>query len=672
MAVVLFVVLTLMLLLSVAGIVVCASSGAYVDGGEELRDSALSLAIQNERYRAERYYELSEASGDTENNLELNDLREHFTEGNTNYFFVVTDAEGTELFRSGTGDYQYSEADSIETWTEAEAEASVSVTRTFSSAAERQVYLEQLNGPNKINYEYQYETTDADGNTLYKVDVTYTGGKWQGLTLTSYVRADVSGVKDDIYYALLWADRLIAWRYGLIAVAAALLLGAIAVLCSLLAAAGRHEGEVEPRRSWFDRIPLDLLLVFYVALGGITAAVGEGCSVRGWIAVAVFCVVAALVWVLLALALLMSFAVRVKTQKLWKNTVIYWLCSRLWRFFRRLGRGAAYLAKSLPLYWKAGLCWVGLSLVELFFLAALDSGDFFVFWLVEKLVLTPLLLLLVVNLRRLQAGARRIAAGEDYTINLKYMVGDFRAHGETLNAIRDGLQTEVEARVKSERMKAELITNVSHDIKTPLTSIVSYVDLLQKEELGSDAAREYAAVLARQAQRLKKLTEDLVEASKASTGNIAVHLERTDLNVLLEQAAGEFADRLAEKHLELRLNCAQETLAATADGRLLWRVISNLMSNISKYALEGTRVYLTGEALAGRAVLTFRNISRYALNVSGDELMERFVRGDKSRSTEGSGLGLSIARSLTELQNGTFDILIDGDLFKVCVTLPLA
>ena len=224
--------------------------------------------------------------------------------------------------------------------------------------------------------------------------------------------------------------------------------------------------------------------------------------------------------------------------------------------------------------------------------------------------------------------------------------------------------------MKSERMKTELITNVSHDIKTPLTSIVSYVDLLKKQAMPNDQAREYLEVLDRQSARLKKLTEDLVEASKASTGNLTVDFQRTDVNVLLTQSAGEYQEKLAAKGMDLILTPAPENPAISADGRLLWRVFENLLSNIHKYAQPGTRVYLTCEAGENQVTTTFRNISATPLNISADELMERFVRGDASRNTEGSGLGLSIARSLTQLQHGTFSLTIDGDLFKAALTFP--
>ena len=228
----------------------------------------------------------------------------------------------------------------------------------------------------------------------------------------------------------------------------------------------------------------------------------------------------------------------------------------------------------------------------------------------------------------------------------------------------------MEEQIRSERLKTELITNVSHDIKTPLTSIVNYVDLLSREDIPEGPAREYLEVLRRQSARLRKLTEDLIEASKAATGNIEVHAEPMDVNVLLSQAAGEYEEKLRGLELEPVLTFGSETTEILADGRLLWRVFDNLMSNICKYALPGTRVYLSTAVAKGAVEITFRNISRYPLNITSSELMERFVRGDASRSTEGSGLGLSIAQSLTTLQGGDFDLTIDGDLFKAVLRFP--
>ena len=228
----------------------------------------------------------------------------------------------------------------------------------------------------------------------------------------------------------------------------------------------------------------------------------------------------------------------------------------------------------------------------------------------------------------------------------------------------------LERAMRSERMKTELITNVSHDIKTPLTSIINYVDLLQKEPIENEKAKEYMEVLNRQSARLKKLIDDLIEASKAQSGNLEVHLEKCDVGVLLTQVTGEYTERLSEAGIELLTESPEAPVSVMADGRYLFRVYDNLINNMYKYALSGTRAYIDIIKTGGRVQISFKNISKNRLNISADELMERFVRGDNSRSLEGNGLGLSIAKSLTELMDGSFELMIDGDLFKVTLDFP--
>ena len=223
---------------------------------------------------------------------------------------------------------------------------------------------------------------------------------------------------------------------------------------------------------------------------------------------------------------------------------------------------------------------------------------------------------------------------------------------------------------RSEIAFKKMLSNISHDIKTPLTSIINYVDLLKKEGMDSPNASQYLEVLERQSARLKKLTEDLVEASKASSGAINVVKAPTNVQVLLEQTVGQFEERLEKNGIQVVLSPCESQSLILADGRLLWRVFDNLMNNICKYALSGTRVYLNMENTGDAICIVFYFISAYPLNISGEELMERFVRGDRSRNTEGSGLGLSIAKSLTELMQGSFELVVDGDLFKVLVSFP--
>ena len=251
------------------------------------------------------------------------------------------------------------------------------------------------------------------------------------------------------------------------------------------------------------------------------------------------------------------------------------------------------------------------------------------------------------------------------------MICELKEYGETLNNIGEGLSVAVNEKIRSERLKTELITNVSHDIKTPLTSIINYIDLIKKQDIQDEKICGYIDILDRQSNRLKKLIEDLIEASKASTGNISVEKAPCELGILLSQAVGEFDERAKSKNLEIIVQDYKEALTVMADRKHLWRVFDNLMSNICKYSQNGTRVYLSLNKIDNRAIITFRNISENQLYVSSDELTERFVRGDSSRNTEGSGLGLSIAKSLVELQGGEMNICIDGDLFKVILSFNI-
>jgi signal transduction histidine kinase len=243
---------------------------------------------------------------------------------------------------------------------------------------------------------------------------------------------------------------------------------------------------------------------------------------------------------------------------------------------------------------------------------------------------------------------------------------------QTLPKLQEGLQLAIEESIKNERMKTELITNVSHDIKTPLTSIINYVDLLKRAKPQGENVEHYLEVLAQKSERLKHLIEDLVEASKASSGTISLEKTNLDFTELVSQTVGEFEEKLAGRKLRILVNMPDPPVTIFADGRRMFRILENLFQNVYKYAQEGTRVYLDLEVLDGKtAVLTLRNISAAALNISAEELTERFVRGEESRSSEGSGLGLSIAKDLVKLQGGELTIWIDGDLFKVEVRFPM-
>ncbi len=365
----------------------------------------------------------------------------------------------------------------------------------------------------------------------------------------------------------------------------------------------------------------------------------------------------------------------------WKAAVLVWngcvkavkgIFRIIGHFFRWIGDMLGRFASLLPLNWQwliaSGLCWILMFLCILVGLERYSIGA-----ILFGIAVTVLLVLYgAYCFGRLRESARKMAQGDlDTKIEDKFLLGCFREFGEDLNALGNVCIEAAKQQMKSERMKTELITNVSHDIKTPLTSIINYVDLLQKTDDEAER-REYLEVLDRQSQRLKKLIEDLMEMSKASSGNVAVEITPTDVSEAIHQALGEFSDTLNTCGLQVMLKTPPEPAMALCDGKLLWRVLSNVLGNVVKYAMPGTRVYVDVCYREGKTEISVKNISQRMLNITADELMERFVRGDSSRNTEGNGLGLNIAKSLMEVQGGTLDLVVDGDLFKVILLLRAA
>lgn len=348
----------------------------------------------------------------------------------------------------------------------------------------------------------------------------------------------------------------------------------------------------------------------------------------------------------------------------WAKTALRFLG----RLLRRVGKLCERTLSLLPLTWQ----WIvtgGVLAVWLLLACLRRNEGAAVLWCVAALVAV----MYGSNcFGTLLDAAKRMRGGDlESKVEEKYLVGCFREFADELNGLADVAMVAAQNQLKSERMKTELITNVSHDIKTPLTSIINYVDLLEKPHTAEEE-KTYVEVLSRQSQRLKKLIDDLMEMSKASTGNVQVEIARIDAVEAVTQALGEFSDKLTAAGLTPVFHQSEEAIFLLADGRLLWRAMSNVLSNAVKYALPGTRLYVDVSAAGDKAIISFKNISGAQLNISAEELMERFVRGDSSRNTEGSGLGLNIAKSLMELQKGQLQLLVDGDLFKVTLVFPRA
>lgn len=430
-----------------------------------------------------------------------------------------------------------------------------------------------------------------------------------------------------------------------------------------MAAAGHWQGFEGIHLTWFDKIPLDLMaVVFMLPIGFFIGYFNYASSIAValWGAAVLNCV----------FLFLITFVTRCKAGTVLKNNVIWYAIRLLWRILKAIGRWIGHLVRSIPIIWRTAL----VILAAFIFALAIGSNMSVLSlpMLLLYLLLAVFALYIAIGFATLQRGSKALAEG-DYSkpVDTRFLRGDLKRCGENLNKVQQGVQRAVDERLRSERMKTELITNVSHDIKTPLTSIVNYVDLLKKEDIDNPKAQEYLEVLDRQSKRLKKLTEDLVEASKASSGVIPVDCQPTNVKVLLSQLEGEYEERLQKAELTMIVHPAAGDPVVLADGKLLSRVMDNLMNNIGKYAMPGTRVYAAAAADEKESTISIKNVSRNELNVSADELMERFVRGDSSRHTEGSGLGLSIAKSLVELQGGRFELSIDGDLFRADISLPL-
>lgn len=467
----------------------------------------------------------------------------------------------------------------------------------------------------------------------------------------------------------------------------------LALLCFifLLCSAGHKNGREGITPSAIHEIHLDVYTVV-VAVGAFTGLylafgwIGMNSSMINLIVLVVL-FAAEVIWCTLYF---MELAIRLKMGKWWQNTILYRVFRFFGRFCKRVFRGIVKLIRGIPMVWRTALLCLAVCVVEFFGLILFynDTGVLLFFWAIEKFILCGAITFVALMCKELQEGSEALADGDlNYKLDTSHMVLSFKEHGENLNSIGEGISATVEQRMKSEHLKTELITNVSHDIKTPLTSIINYADLIGKEVsgdakdtgdgTGTETAQEreqhiseYAEVLLRQSQKLKKLLDDLLEASKATTGNLEVHPEVCDVSVLLSQAVGEYEQRFSEKKLETIVKQPEETVKVMADGRHLWRVFDNLLNNIYKYAQAGSRVYLNVEHDGQNANIIFRNMSAYPLEMSPEELEERFTRGDRSRHMEGNGLGLSIAKSLTELQKGDMEIVTDGDLFKVVITLP--
>ena len=532
--------------------------------------------------------------------------------------------------------------------------------------------IQKLNQNRQYYWNYNKDKKQVNTNVTGTEELKYTYSDLNNET--SVIPYDVYTVLDEnnkmtssIYFAktaFSLAKSLKEIPIVMIPISSILLLVMIIYLCFAIGHKKGHEGIYTT--NW-DKTPIDVLtaliililgmvLSLAIAIGnnGVSTSIEFTYYITMYLLVFLFCYAISLVWAVTVIK-------RIKTKTFWKTTLIYRLGKKIIGYINKLAKrifdnfdtnNKIIFAYLLIILISIILCSVG----GIWILLAFAFWAYVLYKIIGR----------VNQYRKIQDTIRDIYEGKtDIKLDENQYTGELKNLSIYVNDIAGGFSNAIAESLKSERFKTELITNVSHDIKTPLTSIINYVDLLKQEDIPNETAKGYINILEQKSQRLKKLTEDLVEASKASSGNVKLQIEEINLKELINQTIGEFKDRFEEKSLNIETKVPKEEIKIHADNRYLYRVIENLFSNITKYALENSRVYIDIIKKNDKVLISIKNISKDKLNISSEELMQRFVRGDKSRTTEGSGLGLSIAKSLTELQNGKFITIIDGDLFKV-------
>lgn len=446
----------------------------------------------------------------------------------------------------------------------------------------------------------------------------------------------------------------------------------ILIVLYLIISIGHEKGTEGITVNDFDSIPIETI-IFVEFCVGVCVAIPfiKGFNIMdSYNELLSIIIMIYFVWYVLIAIIAHTVIKRIKSRTFIETTLIGNIICKLIEKIKKICNTISYSPKLASRIFSSTIMIV---LIGIFILKILDNFAIFLFYAFY------ILFFVIYKINKLKKQYAKIEnkLKEMYEGNNQTVLESSKFDGiyqnaiKYLNDISHGLENAVEERIKSEKLKAELITNVSHDLKTPLTSIINYVDLLKNENIQNEKAEEYVKILDNKSQRLKKLTEDLIEASKISTGNISLNMKKINIVELIKQSIGEFEDKFQKQELEVNLNNNENEIFIMADSRYLFRVVENLFSNISKYALPKSRVYIDIKTEGSKVKIELKNISKDKLNISGEELMQRFVRGDKARTTEGSGLGLSIAQNLTEMQKGEFKLQLDGDLFKVILIFEI-
>ena len=646
------------------GIVKVAEQGLYTDGFESWIDNRLQWQAQalaedlTERYAVKKLTNCEDELLEELGYWYIFQESVHWTGFSENsYLFELKDATGKPLTTGGT---LSPEAETVSYETSFHIQFPVMVTT--------KALIDDIYG---TDYEYK-KTVYPDFYDNKAVEIRY----YDTAPYIVNITIDANEVLARSGTSLALVEMVYEMRYSLMLVLVVSILFFAAGMVYLSCAAGKAKPGDKAYPNALNRVPLDV----YAAVGGTTGYL-LGLLATQLINYWVFTIdrlnagtVAIVGTVLMGIALLtvgflFAFSAQVKSDYWWKYLAIRWLAQQVWKGLRYLWGAMKVLLGLLSAVWQFLLA--GGVLGALLVVAGIFARGPWI-WLLVAVAAVYLIVVLYSGFAYgvLLQGAEKMAKGKlQSKIDGKFLVGPYATCAEHLNDLAGVAILAANKQMKSERMKTELITNISHDIKTPLTSIINYVDLLQHSR-SREEANQCLEVLGRQSQRLKKLIEDLMEMSKASTGNMTVDIISLDAVETVTQALGEFSDKLDSKDLTVVFNRPEGSVYMRSDGRLTWRVLSNLLSNIVKYALPGTRVYVEVTELESKVLLSLKNISKEPLNMTEEELTERFVRGDTSRNTEGSGLGLNIAKSLMELQKGQLKLLADGDLFKATLVFP--
>ncbi len=643
------------------------------DYANEIFGSLTTVDVLKDNYQTDAYSYYYSHTETVENNEEVNSINYYIDYYGSNVMWLIIDNDTKIAYTNLSYSLDTSTLENIknkimansENWKYQDGNIETTIDKLSNENIEyidstlNQEGIETI-GNMEQSSEVSNETTEESS-----IDLTTENARTKNnYTIYTALLDDMEYV-DSIYRDRLLYNTLSIVNQNLVFLIPFLIGLIIALVPIIVIGIGRTRKQEGINLNWFDKILIELAALISIFIGCIgavfTVSIGGASTIVTFTLAISIMAVGLLIMYLACIFFFETLVKRLKTHTFVKTTFAYWLYIKI--------KG---VISDLKITKRFVLFFILFIIANLFTFAIMWSDGFpgVVLTIILYVITFSYLTKRIKSYSKIKDAINELYKGDtDMYLEENELCKEMQETGKELNDIAGGLSNAIDEKLKSERLKTELITNVSHDIKTPLTSIINYVDLLKKEDVQGEKAKEYLDILDSKSQRLKKLTEDLVEASKASSGAIKLNMERLNVNELIKQISGEFEDKFKSHNLQEIITFPESDLYINADSRYMYRVLENMYSNISKYAMEGTRVYTDIAEKDGDVIIQLKNVSKRKLNISVDELMQRFVRGEASRNTEGSGLGLSIARSLTELQQGKFNIYLDGDLFKVTIEL---